>query len=80
MAQAARLNLRMQKEVKLLLNDPPHGVSLNLSGDESALSSLLSFEARIQGPDETVYSKGVFVLKIQIPERYYNGNQLVFHL
>uniref|UniRef100_A0A0D9YBG2 E2 ubiquitin-conjugating enzyme n=1 Tax=Oryza glumipatula TaxID=40148 RepID=A0A0D9YBG2_9ORYZ len=70
MAQAARLNLRMQKEVKLLLNDPPHGVSLNLSGDESALSSLLSFEARIQGPDETVYSKGVFVLKIQIPERY----------
>uniref|UniRef100_A0A0D9V2P2 UBC core domain-containing protein n=1 Tax=Leersia perrieri TaxID=77586 RepID=A0A0D9V2P2_9ORYZ len=70
MAQAARLNLRIQKEIKLLLNDPPHGVSLNLSGDESALSSLLSFEARIEGPDETVYSKGVFVLKIQIPERY----------
>ncbi|KAG8077243.1 hypothetical protein GUJ93_ZPchr0007g5063 [Zizania palustris] len=62
--------MRMQKEIKLLLNDPPHGVSLNLSGDESALSSLLSFEARIEGPDETVYSKGVFVLKIQIPERY----------
>ncbi|XP_015693138.1 uncharacterized protein LOC102703814 isoform X2 [Oryza brachyantha] len=70
MAHAARLNLRMQKEIKLLLNDPPHGVSLNLPGDESALSSLLSFEARIQGPDETVYSKGIFVLKIQIPERY----------
>ncbi|TVU03694.1 hypothetical protein EJB05_50758, partial [Eragrostis curvula] len=70
MAQAARLNLRMQKEIKLLLKDPPHGVSLNLSEDESALSSLSSIEARIEGPEGTVYSKGVFVLKIQIPERY----------
>lgn len=70
MAQAARLNLRMQKEIKLLLNDPPHGVSLNLSEDESAFSSLSSIEARIEGPDGTVYSKGVFVMKIQIPERY----------
>ncbi|GJN18445.1 hypothetical protein PR202_gb05609 [Eleusine coracana subsp. coracana] len=70
MAQAARLNLRMQKEIKLLLKDPPHGVSLNLSEDESVLSSLSSIEARIEGPEGTVYSKGVFVLKIQIPERY----------
>ncbi|KAK3164717.1 hypothetical protein QOZ80_1AG0023660 [Eleusine coracana subsp. coracana] len=70
MAQAARLNLRMQKEIKLLLKDPPHGVSLNLSEDESALSSLSGIEARIEGPEGTVYSKGVFVLKIQIPERY----------
>ncbi|KAJ1284208.1 hypothetical protein BS78_03G187400 [Paspalum vaginatum] len=70
MAQAARLNLRMQKEIRLLLDDPPHGVSLNLSGDENAPSSLSSIEARIEGPDGTVYAKGVFILKIQIPERY----------
>ncbi|PUZ55925.1 hypothetical protein GQ55_5G252500 [Panicum hallii var. hallii] len=70
MAQAARLNLRMQKEIKLLLDDPPHGVSLNLSEDENVLSSLSSIEARIEGPEETVYAKGVFILKIQIPERY----------
>jgi hypothetical protein len=45
MAQAARLNLRMQKEIKLLLHDPPPGVSLNISEDESALSSLSNIEA-----------------------------------
>ncbi|XP_044955548.1 uncharacterized protein LOC123406028 isoform X2 [Hordeum vulgare subsp. vulgare] len=70
MAQAARLNLRMQKEIKLLLSDPPPGVSLKLSDEGSALPSLSSIETRIEGPEGTVYSKGVFVLKIQIPERY----------
>ncbi|XP_066309179.1 probable ubiquitin-conjugating enzyme E2 37 isoform X2 [Miscanthus floridulus] len=70
MAFAARLNLRMQKEIKLLLDDPPHGVSLNLSEDENVLSSLSSIEARIEGPEGTVYANGVFILKIQIPERY----------
>lgn len=70
MAQAARLNLRMQKEIKLLLDDPPHGVSLNLSEDKNVLSSLSSIEAKIEGPEGTVYAKGVFILKIQIPERY----------
>ncbi|XP_066314506.1 uncharacterized protein [Miscanthus floridulus] len=70
MAFAARLNLRMQKEIKLLLDDPPHGVSLNLSEDDNVLSSLSSIEARIEGPEGTVYANGVFILKIQIPERY----------
>uniref|UniRef100_A0ACD5VMP3 Uncharacterized protein n=1 Tax=Avena sativa TaxID=4498 RepID=A0ACD5VMP3_AVESA len=70
MAQAARLSLRMQKEIKLLLSDPPPGASLNLSEEESVLSSLSSIETRIEGPEGTVYSKGVFILKIQIPERY----------
>ncbi|CAA0810469.1 Probable ubiquitin-conjugating enzyme E2 37 [Striga hermonthica] len=49
MAQAARLSLRMQKEVKLLLTDPP---------------------PVFQGPHGTVYTNGVFKIKIQIPERY----------
>lgn len=109
MAQAARLNLRMQKEMKLLLTDPPPGVSLPLlSNDESTstdaislstidarnpssffslisshTSCLLKFFYRIssvcfglwlaglQGPEGTVYEKGVFSIKIQIPERFY---------
>ncbi|KAF8388990.1 hypothetical protein HHK36_025674 [Tetracentron sinense] len=72
MAQAARLNLRMQKELKLLLTDPPPGASLPfLSGDpNSSSSSLSSIDAQIEGPEGTVYSKGIFNIKIQIPERY----------
>lgn len=47
MAQAARLNLRMQKELKLLLSDPPPGVSLPLlsDNDSSSSSSLSIIEA-----------------------------------
>lgn len=72
MAQAARLNLRMQKELKLLMTDPPPGVSLPTLSDNDNLasSSLTSIEARVEGPEGTVYSKGVFTVKIQIPERY----------
>ncbi|CAI9285930.1 unnamed protein product [Lactuca saligna] len=72
MAQAARLNLRMQKEVKLLLTDPPPGASFPHLSPTSDLSSfsLTSIDAQIQGPEDTVYEKGVFKIKIQIPERY----------
>ncbi|CAA0383556.1 unnamed protein product [Arabidopsis thaliana] len=74
MAQAARLSLRMQKELKLLLSDPPHGASFphlssaaNGSGDFSTFSTI---DAQIEGPEDTVYANGIFNLKIQIPERY----------
>ncbi|XP_074588682.1 uncharacterized protein LOC141844545 [Curcuma longa] len=72
MAQAARLNLRLQKELKLLMTDPPPGVSFpSLSDNQNQSSlSLLTIEACIEGPEETVYSKGIFIVKIQIPERY----------
>lgn len=41
MAQAARLNLRMQKELKLLLTDPPPAASFpTLSDADSSLSSI----------------------------------------
>ncbi|XP_077229193.1 ubiquitin-conjugating enzyme 37 [Tasmannia lanceolata] len=75
MAHAARLHLRMQKELKLLATDPPHGVSLSLLSDEnstssSSSSSLSTIDARVKGPEGTVYAKGVFDIKIQIPERY----------
>lgn len=44
MAQAARLNLRMQKELKILMTDPPPGVSIDIS-DYDNTSSLTSFES-----------------------------------
>ncbi|XVF34825.1 hypothetical protein REPUB_Repub18cG0091700 [Reevesia pubescens] len=70
MAQAVRLQLRMQKELKLLLTDPPHGASFPFLSPHSDLSDLSSIDAQIEGPEETVYAKGIFKIKIQIPERY----------
>ncbi|XP_065851169.1 probable ubiquitin-conjugating enzyme E2 37 [Euphorbia lathyris] len=70
MAQAARLSIRMQKELKLLLIDPPPGVSFPFLSSDSKNSSLSSIDAQIEGPEGTVYSKGLFHVKIQIPERY----------
>ncbi|KAM5547730.1 hypothetical protein ABKV19_001948 [Rosa sericea] len=67
MAQAARLNLRLQKELKLLLTDPPPGASFPLLSSSSSLSTI---DAQIQGPEGTVYAGGLFNIKIQIPERY----------
>ncbi|KAH1057232.1 hypothetical protein J1N35_035297 [Gossypium stocksii] len=70
MAQEARLKLRMQKELKLLLVDPPHGASFPTLSSQSDITDLSSIHAQIEGPEETVYSKGIFEIKIQIPERY----------
>ncbi|CAA6667286.1 unnamed protein product [Spirodela intermedia] len=71
MAHAVRLNLRMQKELKLLLSDPPPGVSLLPNSDDGcSTSSLSNIEARIKGPEGTVYDKGIFHVRVQIPERY----------
>ncbi|KAI3443798.1 hypothetical protein Pfo_000463 [Paulownia fortunei] len=70
MAHAARLYLRMQKELKLLLTDPPPGASFPSLSDDSSASSLTSIDALFQGPVGTVYASGVFKIKIQIPERY----------
>ncbi|XP_004287410.1 PREDICTED: uncharacterized protein LOC101299224 [Fragaria vesca subsp. vesca] len=67
MAQAARLSLRLQKELKLLLTDPPPGASFPLLSSSSSLSSIL---AQIQGPEGTVYAGGLFNIKIEIPDRY----------
>ncbi|KAF8119060.1 hypothetical protein N665_0001s0116 [Sinapis alba] len=74
MAQAARLSMRMQKELKLLLSDPPHGASFpHLSSAASGSADFSSFstiDAHIEGPEDTVYANGIFNVKIQIPERY----------
>ncbi|KAM7488380.1 hypothetical protein LguiB_025864 [Lonicera macranthoides] len=72
MAQAARLSLRMQKELKLLLTDPPPGATFPHLSSDSDLSSfsLSTILAHIEGPEGTVYANGIFKIKIQIPERY----------
>ncbi|VVA93029.1 unnamed protein product [Arabis nemorensis] len=74
MAQAARLSMRMHKEVKLLLSDPPHGASFphlsSAAAGSADLSTFSTIDAQIQGPEDTVYADGIFNVKIQIPERY----------
>ncbi|PPD94906.1 hypothetical protein GOBAR_DD08070 [Gossypium barbadense] len=69
MAQEARLKLRMQKELKLLLVDPPHGASFPTLSSQSNITDLSSIHAQI-GLEETFYSKGIFKIKVQIPKRY----------
>ncbi|KAG0621692.1 hypothetical protein M758_3G041000 [Ceratodon purpureus] len=61
----ARLAGRLQKELKML-QDPPPGVCV-WPADDTNLSRL---EAQIQGPDGTVYAKGIFKLEVEIPDRY----------
>lgn len=63
--QDARLAGRLHKELKML-QDPPPGVCV-WPADDHNLSRL---EAQIQGPDGTVYSKGIFKLEVEIPDRY----------
>ncbi|GAB2210553.1 hypothetical protein Drorol1_Dr00015821 [Drosera rotundifolia] len=61
--QAARLSQRMQKEIKVLLSDPPHSATF------TSLSTA-SIDAEIKGPEGTAYASGVFKIKIMIPNRY----------
>ncbi len=56
---------RMRKEVQMLTNDPPFGVSC--WPKEGKLDCL---EAKLQGAQETPYEGGTFKLEINIPDRY----------
>lgn len=64
--QIARLSARMQRELKRLQTDPPPGICAWPSND----NLLTRLEAQIEGPEGTVYAKGIFKLEIQVPERY----------
>ncbi|MCO5552629.1 hypothetical protein L7F22_006144 [Adiantum nelumboides] len=66
MAQTARLASRLQRELKMLLSDPPPGVSAWPCDGHN----LTHLSAQIHGPEGTVYANGVFKLDIQVPERY----------
>ncbi|XP_045176867.2 ubiquitin-conjugating enzyme E2 T-like isoform X2 [Mercenaria mercenaria] len=56
---------RMKKEIQMLTESPPYGISCWPNGD-----SIDRLEAIILGGEDTPYSGGVFKLEIQIPDRY----------
>jgi ubiquitin-conjugating enzyme E2 T len=57
---------RMKKELKILNDSPPPGISCWLK-DEDKLDVL---EASIKGPKGSPYENGTFHLSVNIPERY----------
>ncbi|XP_002733330.1 ubiquitin-conjugating enzyme E2 T-like [Saccoglossus kowalevskii] len=56
---------RMKREVQLLEQEPPHGISCWLKKDK-----IDELEAQIIGSEDTPYKGGIFKLEIQVPERY----------
>lgn len=57
--------IRIQKELSLLLKDPPDNCSAGPIED-----NMFHWEGTIIGPTETVYEGGVFNLDIQFPKNY----------
>ncbi|KAK6190291.1 hypothetical protein SNE40_002196 [Patella caerulea] len=56
---------RMKRELKMLSENPPFGISCWPKEDKIDL-----LEAQIVGGEGTPYEKGIFKLEIQLPERY----------
>lgn len=57
---------RLLKELKLLAEDPPPGVSAWPVDD----ASMRHLHAQMQGPEGTPYASGTFTLELHLPERY----------
>ncbi|XP_033752814.1 ubiquitin-conjugating enzyme E2 T-like [Pecten maximus] len=56
---------RMKKEIQMLSQSPPHGISCWPKDDK-----IDELEAQILGGDGTPYENGIFKIEIQVPERY----------
>ncbi|CAM9643071.1 unnamed protein product [Discosporangium mesarthrocarpum] len=57
--------MRLKKELKMLAEEPPPGVCAWPVGE-----SLTHLQAQIEGPEDTPYQRGTFLLDIQVPDRY----------
>ena len=57
---------RILKEIEDIYRDPPDNISAGPIDD----NDLLHWEAVINGPDDTDYKDGVFLLDIKIPKEY----------
>ena len=57
---------RIMKEIEELYRDPPDNVTAGPIDEKN----IYHWIATIEGPDDTDYKNGVFILDIQIPEEY----------
>ena len=57
--------MRLKKELTMLYNEPPPGISAWASSENA-----FELEAIIQGADATPYARGSFKLSVLVPERY----------
>ena len=57
--------MRLTRELSLLSNDPPPGISCYAVND-----SMTQLHATITGPPSTPFATGIFLLSITIPSRY----------
>ena len=67
-----RRTARVQKEIKMMTNDPPHGIGMWPVSDK-----LDSLEAMIEGPENSPFEGGEFRLAITIPDNYPNVPPLI---
>ncbi|CAM9484216.1 unnamed protein product [Chrysoparadoxa australica] len=59
------MKARLAKELKMLAVEPPPGVCGWPVDDD-----LTHLQAQLQGPDDTPYEGGIFLLDLVVPERY----------
>ncbi|CAB1121368.1 unnamed protein product [Ectocarpus sp. CCAP 1310/34] len=57
--------VRLGKELKMLTDEPPPGVCAWPVDD-----CITHLQAQIQGPEDTPYERGTFLLELKIPDRY----------
>ncbi|GMI56817.1 hypothetical protein ScalyP_jg9323 [Parmales sp. scaly parma] len=62
----ASMKARINKDLSIMKSSPPPGVSC-WPTDESDLTALT---ARVEGPPDTPYSAGIFILSVQFGMRY----------
>jgi ubiquitin-protein ligase len=58
-------NKRLVNEIKLLKKDPIPDIKLILDDN-----NIYEMSAEVKGPEDTVYSSGLFKLSIKVPEDY----------